>query len=103
MRRERLPWRKWYSLSIWREIRIGQLVTEPLCRRCAARGDVVRATVVNHIEPHRGDWDRFIAGPFESVCKPCHDGEVQREERAAERGGWVESLGPRAGHRRFTS
>lgn len=83
-RRDEKEWRGWYKLAVWRRIRAAQLQAEPLCRRCLARGEVVSATVVNHIEPHRGDWDKFIAGPFESTCKPCHDGEVQREERAAE-------------------
>lgn len=81
-RREDQPWRAWYGLAVWQRIRAAQLQAEPLCRRCAALGEVTAATVVNHMEPHRGDWAKFIGGPFESVCKPHHDAEVQREERA---------------------
>ncbi len=81
-RRQTKPWRQWYQLPIWREIREQQLSAEPFCRRCmATAGRVEPATVVNHLEPHKGDWDRFTNGPFESLCKPCHDGPVQREER----------------------
>lgn len=84
-RRSQKPWRAWYSLPIWRnQIRPRQLTDEPYCRRCNQRGEVVMATVVNHVDPHRGDWDRFIGGPFESLCKTCHDSEVQREERKSE-------------------
>ena len=77
------PWRKWYSLKVWKAIRKRQLAIEPLCRRCRAKGEVIEATVVNHMVPHRGVWSTFVGGPFESVCKRCHDSEVQREERAA--------------------
>jgi 5-methylcytosine-specific restriction protein A len=76
--------RKWYSLAIWRRrIRPDQLAKQPLCERCKKEGKTVEATIVNHVGGHGGAWDRFIAGPFESLCKPHHDGEVQREEKAA--------------------
>lgn len=84
-RRHEKPWRAWYSLPVWKAIRARQLAEEPFCRRHARRGQMVVATTVNHVEPHRGDWDKFISGPFESLCKTCHDSEVQREERAAKR------------------
>lgn len=80
-RRSAKPWRKWYNLPAWRARRAEQLAREPLCARHLARGEVVAATVANHVRPHRGDWELFINGPLESVCKPCHDGEVQSEER----------------------
>jgi 5-methylcytosine-specific restriction protein A len=80
-RREAKPWRAWYGLAIWREIRDEQLEKQPLCERCLKAGRVVPATVVNHKDRHRGIWERFVRGPFESLCKPHHDGEVQREER----------------------
>lgn len=41
------------------------------------------ATVANHRIAHKGDWKLFIEGDLESACKPCHDSEVQREEKAA--------------------
>lgn len=84
-RRKSKPWRAWYNTPAWRAIRAAQLAAKPLCERCEARGRVTPATTVNHKVPHRGDWNLFIAGPFESCCKPCHDGEVQREERRAAR------------------
>lgn len=84
-RREALPWRSWYSLRVWKERRDHQLRKQPLCERHLARGEVAQASVANHKIPHKGDWQLFIAGELESVCKPCHDGEVQRDERAAAR------------------
>jgi len=81
-RREEKPWRKWYALKAWKDRRRDQLQKEPLCRRHLARGEVVAANTANHVEPHRGDWDLFIGGELESLCKTCHDVDVQREERA---------------------
>lgn len=82
-RRRSKPWRSWYSLPVWQSIRADQLARQPLCERCLKRGAITAAIICNHVTPHRGIWELFIGGPFESTCKPCHDGEVQREERGA--------------------
>jgi 5-methylcytosine-specific restriction protein A len=84
-RRQAHPWRAWYSLPVWKRRRADQLAREPLCERCRARDVTTAATVANHRVPHRGDWDLFIAGDLESLCGPCHNAEVQAEERAAAR------------------
>ncbi|WP_073034315.1 HNH endonuclease signature motif containing protein [Roseovarius pacificus] len=61
----------------WEKARRVFLKTHPVCRRCGAR-----ATVVDHIKPHKGDrsvfWDRKNWQP---LCTPCHSGAKQREER----------------------
>ena len=53
----------------------------PLCVRCASEGRYVKATVVDHIRPHRGDpdlfWDRRNWQP---LCKPCHDRKTLTED-----------------------
>lgn len=82
-RRRAHPWRAWYKLPLWRRRREEQLTKQPLCERHLARGEIVEATVANHKVPHRGDWTLFAEGDLESVCKPCHDRDIQREERAA--------------------
>lgn len=84
-RRNARPWRAWYGLAIWKRIAALQLAEQPLCERCLVKGRAVEATVCNHKGRHGGDWDKFIGGPFESCCKPCHDSDVQREEREAAR------------------
>ena len=47
--------------SRWRRVRAAYLRKHPLCVRCMADGRYVKATVVDHIVPHRGDqkliWD----------------------------------------------
>jgi 5-methylcytosine-specific restriction protein A len=47
---------------------------------CEQMGKVETATVVDHREPHRGDIVKFWMGPFQALCKPCHDGPKKREE-----------------------
>lgn len=77
------PWRRWYSTARWQRlresIRARDLFTCAMCGRvCAGRGNAV----VDHRVPHRGDelmfWDE---SNLWTLCKPCHDGAKQREER----------------------
>lgn len=74
-------YRRWYSTARWARTREAQLTRQPLCERCLAMGQVEEATVVHHADGgHRGDEHRFWSGPFESLCKPHHDSEGQRED-----------------------
>jgi 5-methylcytosine-specific restriction protein A len=43
-------------------------------------GRVEVATIADHIEPHRGDMDKFWNGPLQSLCGICHSAVKQREE-----------------------
>ena len=49
------------------------------------QGRLVKATVVDHIIPHRGDaklfWDE---GNWQSLCKNCHDHKTMTEDRYQE-------------------
>ncbi len=94
---KREAWRNWYKLAIWLALRRTQLMKEPLCANCLlVHEDITAATVVHHIDPHRGDWAKFTDPEnLESACKPCHDGEIQRGERA----GWSERGWQVDGHR----
>lgn len=53
----------------------------PLCVQCAKQGKYVRATVVDHIIPHRGDqklfWDQ---NNWQALCKSCHDKKTLTED-----------------------
>lgn len=74
-------WHPWYKLERWRRLAKRQLREHPLCAMCLARGGRVEpATIADHVEPHRGDWNRFILGALQSLCKPCHDGAKREEE-----------------------
>src|SRR5688572_22339110 len=81
MRTGKPVWAYWYGLAAWKKVRAKQLHKEPWCRMCAAEGVKRRATVADHIEPHRGDYARFLAGPFQSLCAHHHNSAKQRSER----------------------
>ena len=84
------PWHGWYSSARWQRLRARQLLDHPLCAMCAARGLVEPATIVDHIEPHRGDWNRFVTGKLQSLCKSCHDSG----KRVIEASGYSTEIGP---------
>ena len=75
----------WYGTARWQKLRRNQLMAEPLCCMCADEGRVTAATVCDHVEPHKGDEGKFWSGPFQSLCKHCHDRHKQREERTGRR------------------
>ena len=80
-RRVSAQWHGWYSLTVWTDdLRPNQLMREPWCRECARRGVRTKATVVDHVQPHRGDWACFTdRAKLQSLCKPCHDRKTARE------------------------
>ena len=86
-RRASAEYHAWYSLSVWTDdLRPAQFLREPWCRECAKRGIRTRATVVDHVEPHRGDWARFIdRANLQSLCKRCHDRKTAQEQAEEKR------------------
>lgn len=74
--------RKLYDLAAWKKRRAHQLAIEPLCAFHLARGETVAARIADHKERHNGDIDRFLHGPLQSLCKPCHDSLKQAQEIA---------------------
>lgn len=70
----------------WQKARERFLRQHPLCVMCEQERPprVTAATVVDHKVPHRGDqavfWDETN---WQSLCKPHHDGEKQRQENEA--------------------
>ena len=47
---------------------------------CRNAGRVTVATVCDHVIPHKGDLHLFWTGPFQSLCKTCHDSAKAIEE-----------------------
>ena len=52
---------------------------------CLEQGDIVAATICDHVKPHKGDPDAFWGGPYQSLCKLHHDAAKQSEERGGHR------------------
>ena len=71
--------------SKWQRVSKVYLRKHPLCVKCLAQGKFVTATVVDHIQPHRGDkvlmWSE---SNWQALCKPCHDRKTGNEERTPE-------------------
>lgn len=80
-------WHWMYKTGEWERLRGNQLLREPFCRACAAAGRPrVRATEVDHVVPHRGDWERFTdASDLQSLCHSCHSRKTMREILAEKR------------------
>ena len=68
--------------SKWNRVRKIFLIAHPFCVRCKSEGRLVKATVVDHIVPHRGDkalfWDE---GNWQPLCKKCHDKKTMTEDK----------------------
>lgn len=81
-RRESAAWHSWYNLPIWTDdLRPAQLLREPFCRECARRGLRVRATDVDHVQDHKGNWALFIdPANHQSLCHSCHSQKTMREQ-----------------------
>jgi 5-methylcytosine-specific restriction protein A len=82
--RDQQHWRKWYRTARWKKLRWAVLLLQGFtCTRCGKLEGDTSQLVADHVKPHRGDealfWDE---NNLTCICKPCHDGAKQREERA---------------------
>lgn len=71
--------RKLYNSPRWKVISREQLARYPYCIDCYAEGRLVKATECDHVYPHRGDEEKFFAGPFQSLCKKHHSAKTAHE------------------------
>ena len=82
---ERLEAALMYQPDHW-QARLEYLAAHPHCRKCSEIGTVRKATVVDHVIPHRGNDRLFwFRGNWQPLCERCHNSAKQREER---RSGW---------------
>lgn len=75
-------WHRWYKLDVWvKDLRPTQLLKCPWCEMCALEGyPRVRATVVDHIKPHRGNWALFVNRTnLQSLCEHHHNAKTMHE------------------------
>lgn len=77
---EAKSWRWMYGTPTWKHLRSEQLLREPWCRECARRGIRRRATDVDHIRDHKGDWTVFSdEANLQSLCHSCHSRKTAAE------------------------
>lgn len=78
-----------YNSGRWRKLAAHQLRLTPLCEYCTRRGQVVPASVADHVKPHNGNTNAFWLGKLQSLCASCHD----RHKRAEESRGYTDHVG----------
>ena len=63
-----------YNTARWRKLRQDHLSAFPLCWYCDQMGMITTADTVDHIQPHKGDFDlTWQWSNLRSCCKRCHD------------------------------
>ena len=70
-----------HGTEAWRRRAKQQLREHPLCHYCLQQGRVVPAVCADHIEPHRGDVNKFVLGRLQSLCGHCHNSHKQSVEK----------------------
>lgn len=79
-KREVKNYEKWYNLIAWKRIRHIKLRECPLCEECTKQGRMTKATDVDHIIPHKGDWHLFTSKDnLQCLCHSCHSEKTNRE------------------------
>lgn len=87
------PWRRWYNLARWRQLRLRIFIRDRFTCQCGC-GQMEGNTsllVADHKTPHRGDellfWDE---ANIQTLRKSCHDAAKQKAEQSTlhRRGVW---------------
>jgi 5-methylcytosine-specific restriction endonuclease McrA len=81
-RRQAHPWRALYNTAAWRALRMQTFARDgfvcSMCKRLLPE----TALVCDHVRPHKGDQALFFdPANCATLCKPCHDGPKQAQER----------------------
>lgn len=81
-RRKRDPWDGWYKTSRWQKLRWSILVRDRFtCKTCRTIKADTSQLVCDHITSHKGNERLFWTGPFQTLCKQCHDSLKQRADK----------------------
>src|SRR5207249_3445238 len=81
--------------SVWRTARAAYLATHPWCEPHLAKGERVRAVLVDHHVPLRSGGPRLDPSNFTSMCRRCHGSKTWRDRKAGRRGGFPSCHPPR--------
>ncbi len=74
-RKKSNAWHHLYNSQRWRTVSKAFLAGHPYCYICGAK-----ATVVDHIRPHRGDTELFYdENNLQPLCTKCHSAKTLKE------------------------
>ena len=74
--------------SQWRKEREYYLRDNPLCVACQRDNRLTPATVVDHIQPHKGNQDLFWdTDNWQALCQSCHNSKTAKHDM----GQWLPS------------
>lgn len=65
----------------WDRLRDYHATMEPLCRHCAARGEVKAMDMVDHIIPIRVGGPVLDDNNLQSLCNQCHAAKTLEDQR----------------------
>lgn len=74
---------RFYDTRLWRDVLRPAIMREqPLCVFCTQKGKTTSTQIVDHIIPHKGDWELFAdKNNLQGLCKKCHDSTKQSREK----------------------
>lgn len=76
------PWKAWYNLKRWKDLRLSILLRDDFtCQLCGHLENNTALLVCDHVDPHRGDPEKFWNGPFQTLCQECHVVHKQSQEQ----------------------
>lgn len=79
-RKDSAAWHFLYNTKVWKRMRTYQLLIVPFCSECAKHDVRTRASDVDHIVPHEGQWHLFMDSTnLQSLCHACHSRKTMRE------------------------
>jgi len=78
---EQTPGRQWMKSRRWRKAREIFLNEHPLCAECLKESRDKAATIVDHIKPHRGDYELFWdTTNWQALCASHHSSKTNSED-----------------------
>ncbi|WP_437231059.1 HNH endonuclease signature motif containing protein [Planctomicrobium sp. SH661] len=76
--------RSWYQSATWKQLRREHLGEHPHCVECLKSGRPASQSpgnVVDHIKPHRGNWELFSSPQnLQTLCSRHHSQKTCRED-----------------------
>ena len=71
----------WMHSKRYLDLRQIHLSEHPLCVEHLKYGRDAAGTVIDHITPHKGNYDLFWdTSNWQTLCNPCHSAKTARED-----------------------